>query len=99
MTQFDEFNARVERTVSQADREVERDTKRRGWLGFETSSFKDFLTEFILFMGTGLVWTICLVLGAIVFVAIAFDVSFKVAMMILFLAVVAIAMVGMAGSD
>lgn len=94
MSQFDEFNARVDRTVSDANREVERDTKRRGWSRFETSLFADFFMA----IGGGLVWMICLVVGAVAFVAIAFDVSIKVAMMILFLAVVVIAMIGMAGS-
>lgn len=94
MSQFDEFNARVERTVSAADREVEQDRRRSAWSRFETS----FLADFLMAIGGGLFWAIGLGLGAVLVVAVVFDVSFKVALMILFLVVVAIAMIGMAGS-
>lgn len=94
MSQSDEFNARVQRTFSETDQEVERDRRRSAWSLSATS----LLHGFVLSIGVGVVWAICLVAGTVIFVAVAFGVSLGIAMAICVLAVVVIAALTASGS-
>ena len=102
MSQFDEFNARVERVKAEVDHDVARDTARRehqrggGELGFGWKVLEFFASLVGEMFARTFVWILCtvVIVGA---VASSIGVSFSTALMIVGVAAVAALAFAMSG--